>query len=84
MKIYITKYALTTGIETAEAETTHTPTMMWVKRQYGGIGYHGTEWHFTLEDAIAQAEKMRAAKLKSIEKQSTKIKMMDFTVIKQN
>lgn len=83
MKVYITKYALTSGVFSGEAEICKdTSTDMAIVRgkdfnqfdQY----YHGKNWHKTKEEAIARAETMRENKLVSLKKQIQKIKGIDF------
>jgi len=78
---WITKYALTEGIEVVEAELCSDISDKMIT--YGGNGYlsqsaHGNDWHRTPESAIARAEKMRSAKIESMEKQIKKLKRMTF------
>ena len=79
MKVWITKYALTEGIFEREVEEENSTGMVTVTdnsrhKQH----FHGREWHRTLENAQAQAEKMRTAKLVSIEKQVKRLKELVF------
>ena len=83
MKVFITKYALTKGVETAEAESTHISSMIRVRAKYGDDYYHSKDWHLLLKEAIARAEIMRASKLASLEKSAAKIRAMDFTKLKE-
>ena len=69
MTVYLTKYALTKGIETADGVVTETPTML----QAGGCFYHGDDWHDTREAAVARVRVMIAAKRKTIEKTLAKL-----------
>jgi len=76
MKAYVTKYALTRGIQ--EVEVTHEtnyPEMIWIN---AFEIYHKPFWHETREEAVLHAEKLREAKLKSIEKQVKRIKALKF------
>lgn len=69
--VWVTKYALTKGILEFDAETTNfshmvclpfNPTEPFLRRQY----FHDNEWHTTRAAAVARAEEMRQAKLKTI------------------
>ena len=80
IKAWITKYALTEGIEVVDAEVCGDGGMI----TYGNIGYgsqyaHGKDWHRTPEAAIARAEGMRKAKIASLKKSLAKIEAMAFT-----
>lgn len=75
MKVYITKYALTAGIEEAEAEIEGK--MAIVKKKYSAY-FHGSEWHLTRSSAIEQAEIMRERKIASLRKSIEKIEAMRF------
>lgn len=81
MKIWITKYALTTGIFSVEAEDKLT--------EYGAAAFkrspeHYTEFvskndfYYSLEHAKEHAEKMRIKKIKSLENQIKKISEIKF------
>lgn len=80
MRVYITKYALTEGIMERDGEETgsgmvRVPTgHCFPEHAY----FHRNEWHTTREAAVARAEQMRAAKLKSIEKQQRRILALTF------
>lgn len=81
MRVWITKYALTEGILVFEAtQSESSPSMIVLRR---GSGYtqeyfHGNDWHPTWEAALERAEKMRAAKLLSLEKQRKKLMNLVF------
>lgn len=85
MKFYITKYALTGGITICEGEIVHTinPKMISVKYGSFNVHYHKPHWHESAGDALAQAELMRVAKLKSIEKSRKKLEAMKFTIAEE-
>lgn len=75
-KVYITKYALSTGIIEAELVKTCSDRMIEV-RWPGGINrtayFHGADWHESLELARARIKAMVKAKLKSLAKQQEKL-----------
>lgn len=74
---FITKYAMTSGIEERLVEDCGDGLV-----KGGGYGayFHGEgrEWHRTKESAFARAKVMQAAKLKSIDKQRAKIAALKF------
>ena len=75
MKVWITKYALTEGIFEKEVETCFdiSPKMVSDKDGSYKTCYHKPDWHETRKDAVAQAEKMRIAKIASLKKQVKKL-----------
>lgn len=80
--IYVTKYALTAGPFMVEAELRNNGSMAaWSQGGYKQYA-HGKDFWLTPEDAIADCERRREAKLKSIEKQKAKIEKMQFTIFK--
>jgi hypothetical protein len=79
--IYITKYALTTGIIEVLEDPSHTwnNRTLIVQSPHGhNIAYSESEWFFDRQEALAQARKMRDAKIKSLEKKLAKLKSMEF------
>lgn len=78
-KIWVTKYALTSGIFEAEAE---------IEDQYGRMAsipsrryftaFHGNDWHRTLTEANKRAEEMRLKKISSLKKQLKKLEELKF------
>lgn len=67
MKVWITKYALTSGIKEMEVEQSeYSPDM--VHEEKWNYCYHGEgrEWHKTLESAKIKAEEMRLKKIESL------------------
>ncbi len=74
-KVWISKYALTKGVYEMEAKiirgTMCEGNTIWDL-------FHKPHWHHTKEEAIAQAGKMREAKLKSLQKQIDKLTKMKF------
>lgn len=77
MKVWITKYALSSGIFTAEVKDTGS-TVVNVKGYY--TGFYGKDWHRTEKEAIARAEEMRAKRLQSLERQVKKISVLKFDI----
>lgn len=76
IKVYITKYALTQGIQEEEADTIHhTDTMVSVG---GWTYYHGNDWHLELDAAKQRAEQMRINKIESVRKSLKKLENMTF------
>ena len=80
--VYVTKYALTQGIltfENVERCDGTNPRMIAVRGRFPQY-FHNDDWHTDLGAAMARAEKMRAAKLASIEKQAARIRKLKFEV----
>ena len=78
-KVFITKYALSSGVMECEMEVTEKT------KCYGkpdGFDYNmfffGDEFHLTKEEAILDCEKRKEKKVISLEKQLLKIKKMSF------
>ncbi|MBN5380811.1 hypothetical protein JY493_27235 [Serratia marcescens] len=82
-KIFVTKYALTEGPKAVMAEIMYEGrTAFFRENSQAGIdGYaHNKEFWLTEEEALADCERRRKAKLASIDKQAKKIKAMTFTI----
>lgn len=80
IKAWITKYALTHGIQVVDAEVCGDGKMVaYGNKAYGRQYAHGKDWHTTPEAALARAEEMRKAKIASLEKSIAKIKAITFT-----
>jgi len=80
MKIYVTKYALTQGIFTIEAESVDDWKYAAQKespRYFLGRG----DFAFTEEEALKKAEELRFKKLKSLNKSIKKIYSIEFEVV---
>lgn len=82
MHVWITKYALTTGITEADAEICSSSTegrMIEVpsKLCYGSY-FHRPDWHETREAAVNRAEVMRQKKLASLKKQISRLEALSF------
>jgi hypothetical protein len=83
--VWITKYALSSGIKRATAElclsVAPNGSMIGVIRDgRASLGelYHKPYWSGSETDAIAQAERMRVAKIASLRKQIAKLEAMKF------
>jgi hypothetical protein len=80
MNVWITKYALTRGIETATGEVVSegmfhiSPQKVGVFSQY----FHGHDWHVTKEAALCRANEMRVRAIKNLEKKLETLKSMKF------
>jgi protein subunit release factor A len=80
MKVYITKYALTSGILEIEARNGTAENMVCYRSK--GASYdqyaHGNDWHVDIDSAKAKAEQMRQAKIASLKKQIAKLEKLEF------
>ncbi len=84
MKVWITRYALTVGIQYVDAEVVERhPTM--VKYGSGWFAHgEGKEWHLTYSAAVDRAEKMRTAKIASLQKSIKKLEKLTFGNVADN
>ena len=74
---WITRHALSVGIKeelVTQSDSFPTLVVTYPNREY----YHGGHWHRTREAAVAKAEKMRVAKIASLEKQIAKLEKLRF------
>jgi len=81
MKVFITKYALTTGIYEAEARRVEGHAdMLEIPAAPGAMSQyiHGLDWHITHESALMKAEAMRRKKIASLRKQLSELEEMKF------
>lgn len=79
-KIYITKFALSTGIKEVELTREYKVDNMkfvYVKGKYSSYKI-GSEAFISKEDAIKQAEIMRLKKIESLKKQIKKLEKLKF------
>lgn len=81
IKAWITKYALTKGIELVNGEVCHAVSSGMLS-YWGHATAHGDDWHRTPEAALARAEKMRHAKIVSLRKSIAKMESMKFNAPK--
>ena len=79
MKVWITKYAMTSGIKEIECEDCENGAVKETENPFPKF-YHdeGKEWHRTKESAIQKAEEMRQKRIKSLKKQIEKLERMRF------
>lgn len=82
MKVFVTKYALTIGIEEFDAGYAESyPSMVSRKTDHWHtFTYHGEgkDWHRTREAAVTRANQMRVAKIASLKKQIAKLESWAF------
>lgn len=76
-KVFVTKYALTTGIFLVECEIVGKRAYQWEMNSLRNL-YSEPEYSLTKEEALSQAEELRIKKLKSLDKQINKISKIDF------
>ena len=76
MKVWITKYALTSGITRHDAESCDDDMVKYGRMQYA----HGKEWHRSYENALLRAEEMRIKKIASLKKSIAMLEAMSFDV----
>ena len=79
MKVWITKYALTSGITEHNAELCDGDELM----KYGTMQYaygDGKEWHRSYKSALIRAEEMRIKKIASLKKSIAMLEAMSFEV----
>lgn len=79
IEVYITKYALTNGIEKKMARVCKGNHKM-IKIDAAGLGeyYYNNDWHLTLGDAQRRAEEMRSKKIASLKKSMLRLEKMNF------
>lgn len=78
MEIYITKYALTEGIQKKKAcRVSDKMAFVSVPGCLDDM-YYKPDWHETLAEAKAHAEIMRVKKIASLEKQLERLKALNF------
>jgi hypothetical protein len=80
-EVWVSKYALSDGIKKFDVANVyrHQATISVSVKQRAGFYYTlGRECHLTEAEAIAQAEKMRDAKIKSLERQASKLRALSF------
>ncbi len=77
LKVWITKYALTSGVKEIEGEIVEdTPTMLSVKENGYLVYYHKPHWHVSKEEASSQVLTMILAKEKSLQATMAKLKSL--------
>lgn len=78
-KFFITKYALTGGIDELRLEMEAGSQYAYNHDGYWAQFVIGKTCHRTREEAVARAEQMRAAKIASLEKQIAKLRKKTFS-----
>ena len=80
MKVYVTKYALTQGIEEVSVTPCFDidPNMVHDDRPGYMQCFHKGEWHRTLEEAVAKASAMRLKRIASLLRQVDKLTALKF------
>lgn len=82
MKVWITKYALSTGIREEDAEICTIGNGRMIKVSSGArielFHGEGKDWHRSLEGATRKAYEMRLKKIKSLEAQISKLVYLKF------
>ncbi|KHS77000.1 hypothetical protein QT13_01800 [Pectobacterium brasiliense] len=79
-KIYVTKYALTSGVFAVEAEVEDTMATFKRDVSYFTEFAHGNDFHLTHKEALADCERRRKAKISSLDKQRKKLEAMKFEI----
>lgn len=82
-KVFVTKYALTDGPFYVDAEISHSGAMASYKINSYTQYAHGKDFWLTEEEALADCERRRLAKLKSIDKTRKKLEAMTFIITEQ-
>lgn len=73
-KAFITKHVATRGIYSIDAELMQTDTIRDTKSEWDNYFYgEGRDWHRTWDSAVAKAEKIRSAKIASLQKSIRKL-----------
>lgn len=79
MKVYVTKYALTLGIQEREVKEGVNDSVIETSGFMPQTHYiEGKGWHRTIESAKREAERMRESRIKALEKQIEKLKGLTF------
>lgn len=84
-KIFITKYALTSGVIEIEAEIKESPNFKKGISAYGSLsnnqyktGFFNDDFHLIKEEALMDCEKRRKKKIESLKKQILKLEKLSF------
>ena len=79
IRAWVTKYALTEGIQLLEGSILHEISGGLFRPDGYFPGFLGKDWHRTPEAAIARAEEMRLAKIESLKKSIKKMEALQFS-----
>jgi hypothetical protein len=81
---WVTRYALTTGIQKVSGAVCHQTSSTMLRYSDPANGFkefvHGNDWHRTPEAALARAEEMRKAKIAALKKSVAKLEAMMFMI----
>ncbi len=77
-KVWITKYALTTGIIAGTAEICDGK---YAHMSYGSGKLFTAEFQYSLDSAREVAERMRVARIKSLKKQLVKLEELEIKIV---
>lgn len=79
MKIYLTKYALTVGIQEKKVTQSTTSENTVIDKTNGYTNfYHKKDWYLDKEEAVKVAEGMRLNKIALLKKSITKLENLKF------
>ena len=83
MTVWITKYALTSGIEEIEVAMSHFSDHVIVEGKIGSrfcrmFHGEGKEWHRTQRGAVERAEEMRVKRLTYLRQQLSRVENLNF------
>ena len=79
IKAWVTRYALTSGIQFVDAVVCHSVSSNMII--YGKmVSAHGKDWHRTPRAAVERAEEMRKQKIISLNKSIKKLESLTFMV----
>lgn len=78
MKVWITKYALTTGIQVVQGVEFLGGDHIRIPFSHGAKSFFGTDWHNSEDRALERAEEMRTKKIASLERQIQNLKKRTF------
>lgn len=78
---YITKYALSQGIQKVEGYVCHETSMHLFRDDNSFVRYyHKGQWHRTPEEALKRAEQMRKTRVAALERKLTKFENLIFRI----
>lgn len=82
---YVTRYALSTGIQLVRARICHDVSPEMIAYNVNGFTQfaHGADWHLTVEEARKRSEEMRNKKIASLKKSIANLEELSFDTIKE-
>ncbi|PXB01149.1 hypothetical protein [Pectobacterium carotovorum] len=78
-KIYVTKYALTSGVLIVDADIDGR-SAYWKGRNGPWSSAHKNDFFFSQEEALADCERRRQSKIASLDKQRKKLESIKFVI----